>query len=226
MITGIQFIPAKMRQMVDSFYVTGRVSNATFMPVNKLKIDMAGSNKYEQELILKIRNDDRDAFETLFRRYYIELCHFVQRYVNEPAICEDLIQELFLRLWLHRNKWELKGSVKAYLYKSAQNKAFDYFRHKKIESEIEWESYKLEYLQQESQQEQVIDEELLAAVHKAVNKLPERMKQIFTLSRDDGLSYPEIADVLELSVKTVETQMGRALKSLRQQLSDYFRNKS
>ena len=189
-------------------------------------MEMPGNRQYEQDLILKIRNNDRGAFETLFRRYYTELCHFVQRYVNEPIICEDLIQELFLRLWLHRYQWEPKGSVKAYLYKAARNKAFDYFRHKKIESEIEWETYKLEYLHQESQQEQCIDEDLLAAVQKAVNKLPERMKLIFTLSREDGLSYPEIAEVLDLSVKTVETQMGRALKSLREQLSDYFRIKS
>jgi RNA polymerase sigma-70 factor, ECF subfamily len=180
----------------------------------------------DYELILKIKNDEKDAFEALFRRYYSELCHFIQRYINESEICEDLIQELFLRLWLYRIQWEPKGSVKAYLYRAARNKAFDYLRQKKIEREIEWETYKRDYFHQESQQELAIDEDLLAAVQCAVNKMPKRMKLIFTLSREDGLSYPEIAEVLDLSVKTVETQIGRALKSLRVQLSDIFRIKS
>ena len=93
-----------------------------------------------------------------------------------------------------------------------------------FEREIEWESLKSDQVHHNSRLDQQIDIELLDAVQKSVNKLPERMKLIFTLSRDEGLSYPEIAEVLDLSVKTVETQMGRAIKSLREQLSDYLQN--
>ena len=188
--------------------------------------------KNEDELVRKIRNGDRNAFAGLFRSYYSELCVFIQRYINQPATCENLIQDLFLYLWMHRNQWEPKGTVKAYLFKAAQNRAYDYLRHQKverislehykIERDIEWEECSSGQHHQETQHEQKVDYELLVAVENAVNKLPVRMKLIFSLSRDDGLSYPEIAEVLNLSVKTVETQMGRALKSLREQLADYF----
>ncbi len=189
----------------------------------------------EAELIRRIRDGDKEAFSVLFRTYYSDLCVFVQRYINLPATCENLIQDLFLNIWLQRSQWHPKGTARSYLYKAAQNRAFDYLRHQKVERiclqhhkverELEWELYKSGQYHQDSHLDQSVDRKLLADIQKAVNKLPERMKLIFTLNRDEGLSYSEIADVLEVSVKTVEAQMGRALKSLREQLSDFFHMK-
>lgn len=190
------------------------------------------SNIYEKQLIQRIQSGDKQAFEDLYRTYFPVLCDFVYRYVRSSSVSEELVQDLFLNIWIRRTEWEPEGTIRSYLYKSARNRAFDYLKHQKVERnyleerkiERKWEqeSNRADVKQLRFYKEQSVNEELVQAVENALNQLPERRKVIFTLSREEGLTYKEIADVLNISVKTVETQMGRALKILREQLCDYL----
>ncbi len=188
----------------------------------------------ESHIVQRIQEGDKEAFSDIYLTYYPDLCVFVERLIKSPPICENLVQDLFFKIWLQRTTWNPKGTVRSYLYKAARNRAYDYLKHQKFErsylerykmqQEIEWESRKSETFYPNSHSEPEANRELIEDVQKAIDKLPDRMKLIFTLSREEGLSYPEIADILSISVKTVETQMGRALRSLRALLSDYFQN--
>lgn len=187
-------------------------------------------------LISRIQAGDKEAFAKLYRAYFISLCEFVHKYVDMPAVCEELVQDLFLNIWRKRDKWDPKGTPRSYLYKGARNRALDYLKHleverdyleyHKIEREEEWESLREEshQMMQPETLTPVSDQLLIEAVDHAIGQLPVRRKLIFLMSREDGLTYREIADVLGISVKTVETQMGRSLKTLRSLLSEHIQD--
>ena len=184
----------------------------------------------DEELVQRIRGGEKEAFETLYRAYFVDLCEFTYRYVRLPAVCEEIVQDLFLNIWRRRDNLSPKGSIRSYLYKSARNGALDYLKHLevqreylknyKLEKQLEWELLKLESAAGILEEEEGV--ELSEAVRSAIASLPDQRRTIFLLSREDGLTYREIAEILDISVKTVETQMGRALATLRTLLAEYF----
>jgi len=193
------------------------------------------NKSYESALIKQIKSGDKDAFAELYQRHYSELCDFVFHYVEAEAICEELVQDLFLKVWNGRNRFNPEFGIKPYLYKAAKNIALDHLRRvkaenkylkiHKIEREYEWKSQKIkqtEAILQKASSTVLKDQDLSEIVEVAVEQLPERRRIIFLLSREDGLTYSEIASVLDISVKTVETQMGRSLKTLRNVLSEHI----
>lgn len=193
------------------------------------------NNSYENWLIKRIKSGDKDAFAELYQKHYSELCNFIFNYVEAEAICEELVQDLFLKVWNSRNRFNPEFGLKSYLYKAARNIALDYLRHRKtekkylnihkIERENEWRSQKLkqtEVILQNASSSVLKGQELSEIVEVAIEQLPESRRIIFLLSREDGLTYSEIASVLDISVKTVETQMGRSLKTLRSVLSEHI----
>lgn len=160
---------------------------------------------------------DRSAFEALFRAYYRPLCAFAVQYLKDMDRAEDLVQDLFFRLWLDREKVTITSSLKAYLFASVRNRCFNAMKA----------GSKLQVLVEEvhdTVEEGVTSEdehaERIARVQAAIELLPEERKKVFKLSRYEGLKYHEIADRLGISVKTVENQMGKALKTLREELAD------
>lgn len=182
----------------------------------------SSSNSQDDDFWVKnIQKGDERAFEILFKKYYLPLTRFTWRYVNSKAIAEELIQELFANLWEKRNDWEMdtEKSIRAYLYKSARNLALNQIKHQKIKEkyDIEWMSRKenpsIEFHDQNREQQ------IRNAIDQAIEELPARSKMTYKLHRYDGLTYPEIAEVMEVSVKTVESQMTRTLKTLRDRLS-------
>lgn len=187
----------------------------------------------DDELIQRIQSGDKKAFEELYRRWFFDLCEFANRYVRRRAICEEVVQDLYLNIWKNRKEWHPKGTIRSYLYKGIRNNAIDYLKHLKVEREYLSER-KLNRLQEYEEQiggdsmlngvlsEDENKKELAEAIEDAILQLPERRREIFRMSREDGLTYQEIADALDISIKTVETQMGRSLKSLRNLLSDYL----
>ncbi|MEX2573627.1 MAG: RNA polymerase sigma-70 factor [Balneolaceae bacterium] len=186
-------------------------------------------NSSDSELIRRIQSGDKKAFSDLYGDSFSNLCDFVHRYIDTPAICEELVQELFLNIWRRREEWYPKGSVRAYLYKSARNRALDFLKHLEVERRyIEHQKFERETnrtagsVDKPLRDEMSYMQELSAAVSEAIDQLPDRRKMIFLMSRDDGLTYREIAEILDISVKTVETQMGRSLETLRQLLSNYM----
>ncbi|WP_340105967.1 RNA polymerase sigma-70 factor [Rhodohalobacter sp. 8-1] len=184
-------------------------------------INSSSNNQDDDFWVENIQYGDKKAFEILFKKYYLPLTRFIWRYVNSKAIAEELIQELFTILWEKKDDWDMdtEKSIRAYLYKSARNLALNQIRHQEIKEkyDTEWMSRKenpvIEF------HDEYREERIRNAITKAIEELPARSKMTYKLHRYDGLTYPEIAEVMEVSVKTVESQMTRTLKILRDQLS-------
>ncbi len=160
---------------------------------------------------------DREAFESLFRLHYKALCAFAMGYVKDADRAEDLVQDLFFRLWLDREKVQVTTSVKAYLYAAVRNRCLNAVKSgaRLVVLNEEHEEHDEQPLRTEDEHAQRI-----ARVQAAIEGLPEERKKVFKLSRYEGLKYHEIAARLGISVKTVENQMGSALKYLRHELAD------
>lgn len=167
---------------------------------------------------------DEQAFELLFRKYYVRLCVFVNKYFNNPEESREVVQEVFLKIWDGRNNVELNDSLNHYIFKIASNISIDKLRHKKVESKYV-EIYKQVYLDSDysTPYESFLAQELNARIASAMKKIPPRCKIIFDLSRGSGLSYSEIAKELNISIKTVEVQMSKALHILRFELREYLK---
>lgn len=179
----------------------------------------------ELEWIEKIREGDKTAFKKLFEEYYPKLYWFVNRYLMSKEIADDIVKELFIELWQRKDRFIIQSSLNAYLYASARNRAFNYIRSKQSKEKyltirsIEDEELTIITSPAKNPSEVLEQKELSEAVQSAVELLPGRTKLVFTLHRDDGLTYAEIAQVLDISAKTVENQMARAFKILRSRLS-------
>jgi RNA polymerase sigma-70 factor (ECF subfamily) len=161
-----------------------------------------------------IEGDDYFAFELLFKKMYSPLCQFCIKFVKSPEIAEELVSDVFYSIWKNRNRLII-SSPKAYLFTSVRNKAFDHLRKVKKQVHCDLENATNLPADTANSQEILVLRELTASMEKSVARLPKQCRLIYELSRDQGLKYKEIATILQVSVKTVETQMGRALKHLR-----------
>ncbi|MDX9883934.1 MAG: RNA polymerase sigma-70 factor [Prolixibacteraceae bacterium] len=178
------------------------------------------NRKDDKSLALELSRGNEKAFETIFNRYYQSLCLFSKQILNDDELAEETVQDLFVKIWEKRFSLSIDTSLRHYLFMAARNLCFNQLQHQKIkkryaqkilentETEIKTDEYYLE-------------PGLKQAIEKALGLLPPKRKEIFRLSREEGLKYKEIADRLDISVKTVEAQMGLALKFLRDQLKDF-----
>ena len=168
------------------------------------------------EWIERIRSGDEAAFEALFRALAPGLCVLVTRYVRSRAVAEELVQDLFLELWTRRTSLIVEQTLTAYLFAAARNRALNHLRREKRAARWQTESA----VNDEGDGAALNESELLDALElqEAIEMLPARCRLIFTLNRQQQMTYAEIAASLGLSIKTVETQMGCALRSLRDRL--------
>jgi len=144
------------------------------------------------------------------------------RLVREEDVAKDLVQNVFYQLWKNRDSVELGPATRSYLYKATTHAALNYLEHQK-RTRVRQQ----EYTQQASQQtlreaDQLAEQELRVRIQQAIDRLPPKCRVIFLLSRQEGLSYKQIASQLDLSLKTVENQMGIALEKLRQDLKPFL----
>jgi RNA polymerase sigma-70 factor (ECF subfamily) len=170
-------------------------------------------------LIEKINRGDEKAFETLFHRYYKSLCVFASAFVKDDNVAEEVIQDLFVKLWEDKHRVKIDTSVKNYLLRSTKNKCINYLKHNQIKNR--YAQHILSDSGQNFFEENYVEIDLLKKIEESINSLPEKRKEIFRLSREEGLKYREIAEKLNISIKTVETQMGLSIKTLREKLKDY-----
>jgi len=173
------------------------------------------------DLVARIRAGDAAAFAALFETFHAPLCAFAYRYVGIREVAEELVQEVFLFIWEHRATWSVRDSVKNYLFTAVRNAAVSWLRHERVVHRREAETVVFASRPVAPADRELTANELLTAVRRAVEKLPERCRLIFLMHREQGLTYGEIAAVLDLSPKTVEVQMGRALKALRKSLAAF-----
>lgn len=177
-------------------------------------------DEFDDLWIERIRDGDEQAFELLFKEYYLPLTRFAWRYVHSKAVAEELVQELFTILWEKREDWnQQKGSIRSYLYKSVRNLSLNYIKHQNVKKQ-----YDHQWMEQKENPEiqfrdEYREEQVRKAISRAIEELPERSKMTYKLHRYDGLTYEEIAEVMDVSVKTVESQMTRTLKILRERLA-------
>jgi len=165
---------------------------------------------------------DLSEFEMLFKSHYSELCAHANKYLDDLAAAEETVQSLFVKLWENRADVRFEKSARAYLFAATRNACFNQLRHIKVREEYK----KHNQLEMEQEQYTVGDEyqavELEEKIRRSIDDLPEGRRRIFILSRFEGLKYREIADKLKISIKTVENQMGSAIKHLKNDLSEYL----
>jgi RNA polymerase sigma-70 factor, ECF subfamily len=174
----------------------------------------------EREIIWRIRQGDLKQFETLFRSSYTSLVKYARTLLKDHDTAEEIVQDLFFSIWQNKEKIKIESSLNGYLFRSVHNRCLHYIEHLKVV-----ERHEKEMAEQSTFTDSPADvlqyKELQARIARTIEKLPERCGQIFCMSRFEGLKYSEIAEKLSVSVKTVEANMGRALKEFRKALAEY-----
>ncbi len=174
----------------------------------------------DQEHLDRLRAGNEEGFDAIFRTYYPSLVGFADSILRDSASAEDTVQEVMLELWRRRSNIVLATSLRAYLFQSTRNRALNRIRHDRVAARLDPE---LATPTPMPTPDRVLSEgEMAARVREAVNELPDRCREVFRLSRVDGLRYAEIATTLCISVKTVEAQMGKALRILRERLAPWL----
>ena len=165
---------------------------------------------------------DKTTFESLFRSEFKGLVFFALQYTKDTDTAREITQEAFISLWEKRERIDLSKPVKTYLSTTVRNKCLNWLRdNKKFNKEI----LDMEGLLSDNtyvQPDRLIEAEIKDKIGKAIDELPEKCREIFVLNRQENLKYQEIANRLEISVKTVETQMSKALQHMRERLREFI----
>jgi RNA polymerase sigma-70 factor (ECF subfamily) len=175
----------------------------------------------EQQQLRKIRMGDLATFESLFHQYYGGLCRYAESLVGMKEVAEEVVQDVFYNIWKNRESLRIRQSLKSYLYRAAYNNSMMHLRKMR----------RVHFMEDLSRPEPALDEpdpsqviqlnEVSKLITDTLAQLPERTREIFRLNRHEGLKYREIARKLSISEKTVEANMGKALKALRNSMQRY-----
>jgi len=169
-----------------------------------------------------LRVGDEEAFEALFRRYSPSIYRFVCSYVDAPAIAEEVTQDVFFRLWEHRGQLPAEPEVRVQLFIMARSRALDYLRHDRIVTSHAATAIAAAPQSTPAADQGVVEDELNSALAAAIAELPPRSRLAFVLYWRHGLRYADVAQVMGVSVKTVENQLATALKTLRRRLARFL----
>jgi RNA polymerase sigma-70 factor (ECF subfamily) len=167
-----------------------------------------------------IRGDEH-AFDEIFRAWYAPLVRAAETLLRERAIAEEVVQEVMLELWRRRDRLDPNGSAQAYLFQSTRNRALNHLRHLEVQRRSA-PRLAVDEGREASAPSQVVAREIDTALRAALDELTPRCREVFELSRVQGLKYSEIAETLGVSVKAVEAQMGKALRILRERLAPWL----
>lgn len=165
-------------------------------------------------------HDDEQAFKVLFVEFYPSLCVFAMRFVDGEEAARDIVQDVFFNVWKGRKSMFVTSSFRNFLITSVRNQCVDYLRRQKLEHQF-MEKGRLTGIQT-SPEEMYTLKELEVVLNKALAKLPDNVREAFEMNRFKGMTYNAIAEEMEVSPKTIEAYMSKALKILRVELSDYL----
>ena len=178
--------------------------------------------KHDIILFNRISNDDRLALNTLFSNYYKKLCTFASTYLHNEEEAEEIVADVFYHLWKNRHSLQIEKNVKSYLYVAVKHAALAALKKRRPEFDDMEEVMLLTNLPDTASSENGLDYlELQQYVERAIDRLPMRCRQIFIMNRFDGLRYKEIGEILDISEKTVENQIVKALSIIRASLHKY-----
>jgi RNA polymerase sigma-70 factor (ECF subfamily) len=176
----------------------------------------------ELQVFTALREGNESAFEMLFRTYYKPLCNYAYSFLNDKDEAEEVVQSAFIGVWDKRSSIEIQTSMKSYLYRMVRNSCLNVIKHSKVKMQHVRHEMAGGEPTYENASQAVISSELEQKIREAMKELPEQCRLVFQLSRFEELKYSEIAGQLNISVKTVENHMGKALKIMREQLKDYL----
>ena len=180
-------------------------------------------------LLTRLKQNDEQAFEELFRKYFPVLHEYANFYTRDSRLSEDIVQDIFFRIWESRVSLVITTSFKAYLYRSVHNSCIQYLRHQAVKnkhdalSQIKLEeATAMNRLFFESGLQKLFENEIEALINSALNEMPEKSREIYLLSRHSHLKNAEIAVKMELTEKAVEYHITKALSMVRRFLKDYL----
>lgn len=205
----------KIPQLPDSEDCLTLVNNDNLKVENALTL-------VEKVLISKFKNGDSTAFTFIFTAYYKDLVMFAARFTNSLDSAEEIVQDTFVRLWEKHESVKINVSLKSYLLKIVQNKCIDWLRHNKIKRShnnyVIDSSPQFEY----DTDSYMLYSELQEQIKSALCQLPAEVSEAFQMNRYKGLKCREIAELLGVSVRTIEVRIGKALQILRDHLKEYL----
>lgn len=181
--------------------------------------DPRGSS--DRELLDRLRTGSRDAFDTIFRQHYAPLVIVAVSILHDRGTAEDVVQDVMLELWRRREALAIETTLRSYLFRATRNRALNRIRHEQVTRRAE-PLLAPDPAVQPAADRRLHEHEIAGAVQRAVAELPARCREVFELSRVQGLKYAEIADVMNISIKTVEAQMGKALRLIRERLAPWL----
>lgn len=183
-----------------------------------LKRMKIASNINDQELSRLLGHGSKDAFRVLYLRYGLKIRKFAQTYLKQEQDSEELVQDVFLKLWDKKEILNGSGNLKAFIYKIAVNSIYDFIRRKNIKQAF-WDYTKDGANMSEQTWDEVVFNDMLFHVNRLIEKMPDQRRKIFVMSKEEGLTNDEIAEVLRLSKRTVENQLYRAVSFLKKNIS-------
>lgn len=211
----IKFKDNRLRMITQIRYSSSKQSQKFYGPDKTV----SGEESLDDLFQFVVSHDDYHAFEVIFNRTYKALCSLSSRMVKCRESAEEIVDDVFCSFWANRKRILINTSFQSYLTTSVRNRSLDCLRKRKHENNgLALERAIDIPCKQEIAVDKMVFHELNASVEAAINALPKQCRAIFLMSRDQGLMYKEIAELLNISIKTVDTQMGRALKHLRSAL--------
>ena len=172
-----------------------------------------------------LMSDSVSLFEAVYNMYYKGLCNYAETITKEKSMAEDAVSEVFLKMWEARDSIIIKGSLKAYLFRSVYNQCINMIKHVNVQNKYRGffnHHLPLNHYDTHYPLSYVIENEINDILNKSIEELPYKCRKIFTMSRIDGMKHEEIANELNISVNTVRTHIRRALEKLRNELKDFL----
>jgi RNA polymerase sigma-70 factor (ECF subfamily) len=182
----------------------------------------ANQDLYEKILIEQLNQSDQSAFGTIFTKYYQDLVRFSIRFTRNPDAAEELVQDVFVKLWENRNSLVISTSLKSFLLKAVQNRSLDHLRFESIRNKYVSKTLETLILSDNETENQVLHSELEEHFLKVLANLPEPYVEVYRMSRNELMTYTEIAQKIGVSVRTVEVRMAKALHIIRLELKDFL----
>ncbi len=183
---------------------------------------MAEASLHEKILTDGLKEGNTRIFDYLFHYYYSGLVVFSFRFVGDMDAAEDIVQDFFFRLWLNRKGLDIRQSVKSYFFSSVKNKSLDFLKRKKTGGNIEKEIAYARSGMLAEEQDLLAQSELEERINEAIGKLPDKCRKIFVMNRFEGIKPAEIAKCENISVRTVEGHIGKAIRILRTELEHFL----
>ncbi len=176
----------------------------------------------DRSVIRLLQEGNEQMFEQVFKTHFKNLHGYAFSIIKDDSLAEETVQNVFYKIWEKRTELNIDITLKAYLYRAVHNESLNHLKHEKVKERYRLHAVAGTSFHEQAASKKLVMKELETNLRHALNDLPEQCRTIFQLSRFEDLKYREIAEELSISVKTVENQMGKALRILRSKLADYL----